>query len=579
MFFLLVAIWFVAIPLANLGTSHLRIIEAINTDEGDLLWLMIQAYRNGNFDLGSSPYGILYYNTCLILTYMLGWFTQVTDTHMIVITRLVSFFALIGTSTVVAKYAHRFKMGQWGLVFILTLLGSQVAIRYGLMLHPDMLQVFFIALGLYCIASYMEQAKPKWILLAMVMAGLAFSSKYSGLILLPLIGIALLLKYKMYYKTIPLNVIRAVNIIGSALIFTSIQLLYASSFAPSITEVGWLSFVLTVGTIISVFVFVFHVALIFNQRLFQNEWIRFLAIKVFLAFVIGFVFGLTFCFAAPQGIIDLQFFSSFLAMTNEHVDGFWFRESSGFIGWVEELLKPNVLKLFWFILACFGLIWALLKGQIRLNNWLVPKLIPAYWIVLYFAVLTFGVNSKFPHYLLPVLPFLFLYAGYVLSQTIELLRAKLAENKLELIHFAVFGILGVILSYQALNYRNTEVAKFQNSPRIAIGEWMDENIQEEIFILADKYIYIPPRQRFKALTLWGISSQVIEETNPDYLAIQYDIYSQFLDINRVDEYLHGRELYLDRNQLYTKLINNTHPGYELVKDLGENKLYRRREAN
>ena len=105
---------FIAFPIAQLGTANHGIIDAINTEEGDLLALIMHIFRENSFNLGSSPYGILYYNLCLASAYALSWFTEVKHTHVIIIARFISYFFLLGSAALIAAYVKRFKMGEWG---------------------------------------------------------------------------------------------------------------------------------------------------------------------------------------------------------------------------------------------------------------------------------------------------------------------------------------------------------------------------------------------------------------------------------------------------------------------------------
>ena len=568
--------FFIVFPLAKLGTSHLRVIEAINTDESDLLWLIIQAFRNGTFDLGSSPYGILYYNICLGLSYVLSWFTHVNDTHIIIITRLVSYTALLGSSALIAKYVQHFKLGNWLVVFFLSLAGSLTLIRYGLMLHPDILQLFFISGGLFCVSFYLENDKLKWFFLSVVCAGLAFSSKYSGLILLPLIVISVLLKYNRVKDKLPIKASILINLLGSTLVFIVIQLFEQTSFIVYINSVAWLAFVLLAGIIVSALVFIFHISALFNKKLIEKDWFSLVAFLITLSFLVGTLFFITFSIAAPQGMVNLQFFTSFLTMTGDHVDGHWFRNDTGFIGWIQALVNARVVKPLWLVLFILGFSLLLKKNFQNKSSWFNPHLLPSYWIFTYLLVITFGVSSKFEHYLIPVIPFFFIYIAYLISSLTDYVSKRVGWLTNSNMGLGISLLFGCTLLIQSFSYKNKKIESFESSSRIAAGNWLDENVIEDVFILADKYTYVPARAHFHYTAYWGISTALIEEFNPDYIVIQNDVYTSFLDSSRVNEYLHGRELFLDRSRLYNDLLSNSHSTYELAKDFKKTKVYKRK---
>ena len=567
---------FIAFPIAQLGTENLRIIDAINTDEGDLLALIMHIFRENSFNLGSSPYGILYYNLCLASAYVLSWFTEVTHTHVIIITRFISYFFLLGSAALIAAYVKRFKMGEWGIAFVLTLLASEVLIRYGLMLHPDSIQMFFIVGGIYFISHFLETGKWKGFILSIICAALAFSSKYSGLLLFPLIGLSVLVKYQDLKNKLPVKKAIAFNIIGSALVFIAVELFYGSSFSRHLDKISSLPFILQTAKIGSAFLFIFHLAVAFSPKLKQFSWVHFIVFVVSSGYTIILVFLLAFLVAAPQGFIGIQFIDSFLIVIGGHAEGHWFRETENKWAWFEVLSQNIVIPYVWYILSFVGLVILTVKSKWSRQNWYTPKWLPFYWIVLFMLVVLKGVGSKFSHFLIPIIPFFFIYVAYAFSEIVDYLTNKwIADQRLQ-IKFFSFLILGGSLLFQGFNFKKEKVVEFENSPRIAVGNWFNENIDNPIFILADKYVYIPNNENLKYRTNFGLTTGLIEELNPDYLAITYDIYSRFTDSSRVGDYLHGHELFMDRTRLYNQLLANTQNDYELIKNFGKNKIYKRR---
>ena len=92
-------------------------------------------------------------------------------------------------------------------------------------------------------------------------------------------------------------------------------------------------------------------------------------------------------------------------------------------------------------------------------------------------------------------------------------------------------------------------------------------------------MYIPYSLNSTFYTYWGLSNAIIEKNSSDYLLINEHTHKSFLNRGDVVDYLHGDELFLERNDLYISLINDTHKDYKLVRDFGRVKLYKKRPPN
>jgi hypothetical protein len=196
-----------------------------------------------------------------------------------------------------------------------------------------------------------------------------------------------------------------------------------------------------------------------------------------------------------------------------------------------------------------------------------PFVLSLSWIVLFLVVLSNGVSSKFAHYLIPIIPFFLLLTGLGATFLFDFLCSNLPQSTKQSLQISVVVLAGLAFSLKLHVHTQQMVVAYQNSDELAIGEWLSENVREEVFILCDKYVYLPPEPHFKHFAPWGLLPEHLEEMNPEYIIIHKRIYEHFLDSSRAEEYLGGAELYLKRNQLYLKLAKDKHPDYEMVKEL------------
>ncbi|RMG78978.1 MAG: hypothetical protein D6707_09055, partial [Bacteroidetes bacterium] len=185
--------WFYASDVIFLASDSLRMVEAFDQDEADFLWLLIDAYNHHSFEIPLYCYGHLYYNIGLIAVYVFGLFSEIHDKEILVILRFTSllfhFAAVFWFYHLIKKYFSRFS--AW-LSSILFLAGSGNLLYYTTNLHPDTTQLFFIVGFFWFLLSAIEKRNFSNYVMAALFAGLAFSVKYAGLFLLPVIFIAFL---------------------------------------------------------------------------------------------------------------------------------------------------------------------------------------------------------------------------------------------------------------------------------------------------------------------------------------------------------------------------------------------------
>lgn len=575
-----VALIFSYWPIVYSASENIRIIDAFNTDEVDFLRAMLDAYNANSFDINRYEYGLLYYNIGLIFFNIVGFFTPITEQVGVIIMRLLSSGFLIGTALVSSKLLRDKKLYTQQLVFLLILLSSIALVNYGTMLHPDLAQVFFVTLSLFYLSKYVTEPTIKTLVYAVLSAGFAFSTKYVGIALLPIIWLLVFI-----YEVEKLKNLSRVK---RAIVLTVLALLGAigsnpdavASYLPSDNEIS--SFILSIVSfcrILCVALLVLGGCSFFLLK--NNQFVKRLLNGAILSLGSFGVFTLGFSIGSPQGIKGFNFLNGIVAVASVHKDGHWFRDDSGFIGWIKILVDNEVVPVYWSLLACVGILlvfYHFIKNRDTLS---IKLIIPFAWIVMFCFVVVFRVKSHFAHYLIPIIPFVLIYAALGIEAIVEKIKAIKAiplfiSNRLSALVTGVICVLGLL---NAITYSNQRVEHFTNSAELKAGEWLKKNVHERAFITADKYTYIPKKENLNYRHYWGLSLEVIENDNPDYLVINKHTYSWFMNAADVDTYLHGRELFLERNKLYHDLENDANVEFKLVADFDEVKVYKKRPPN
>jgi 4-amino-4-deoxy-L-arabinose transferase-like glycosyltransferase len=185
----------VGAKLIGLGAGDFGIVGLFSTDEqlaGQLVKTMILA---GNLGLSHFySYGPLdlYVARVLLLPYQLVG--SVDERSIAVALRLVSLLAGAGCLTVTCALGNRLWNGWAGVAGTALLLCSATFLSWSTTAHPDMLQLLWLLLGIWSATMIMctgsKDSARAWLLLGSVFAALAFATKYSGELLLPVLWIA-----------------------------------------------------------------------------------------------------------------------------------------------------------------------------------------------------------------------------------------------------------------------------------------------------------------------------------------------------------------------------------------------------
>ncbi|MGB0390255.1 MAG: ArnT family glycosyltransferase [Salibacteraceae bacterium] len=564
-------------PIAKIGTFNLEAVRAINTDEWDYLNLCASAFQRGDFFIYKFDYGLLYYNIGLAAIYLIDLVIPMDTQKIIEFLRIQSFVFLILTALLCFDYGKRFVSFKVGLAtFIGVLISSITTLWYGAMLHPDTCQLFFVVLSFYGLARYNKDESWTWMFTALMASGFAFSTKYAGVALLPMIWLVLLTHNATLLKAFKLRWQAIVLMLVSALWFALLDVTWISSYITQDVEetAALYVFIELLRIVAAVFTLVGVFYLVWGAKK-QIKWFIELMKALFLLISSSTVFFLAFIIGSPQSIVDFNFLNGFLYITNAHRDGHWFRNESGLWGWAEILGNSETLGWFWLLFGLLGVI--LIFSRIKTLKWNHPQLLPFYWMLSFLVVIIFRIKSKFSHYLIPIIPVIVFYAAIIID---ELLKRIFKEK--ERVSSMVFGLLVLVYAvwqFGNINeFKNKKVNRFETSPAMSAGYWLEKNAEEGVVILTDNYVYIPPFYNYKPHYVWGVLPQHIKDLNPDYVIIEESIFEQFVDPERVKDYLHGADVYMARHKLYADLLKDENEEYKLVQDFGEVKIYTRRKG-
>src|SRR5215208_1153583 len=188
---LLIAAWAVALGRhLAVGTDDLALVGIFSTDEelsGRIVRQMLAARTLSPSHFFA--YGALYHELAVLAAAPLSWFRPEEQATLL---GLRTVALLGGTATIALTYALGARLyGAWAglLSTVLVALSAELA-DWSITAHPDTVQLACIAAGLLVTCSVLERPARGRIALAAAFAGLAFATKYGGVLLLPLVLLA-----------------------------------------------------------------------------------------------------------------------------------------------------------------------------------------------------------------------------------------------------------------------------------------------------------------------------------------------------------------------------------------------------
>ena len=170
---------------ATYGLDNLNMVQAFNLDEARYVLKMKVSLQQASLDPDLFySYGNLYDSVAYYCITFLEHFGWTINTPLVgFVLRLISLLSSVATFLSLAVFGRIFGLSR-GLAAVTSLafLSMPDFVRFSAMMHPDTLQMFFVVAGL---GSAFARPDFGGALVGALFAGLAFSTKYIGAVVLP----------------------------------------------------------------------------------------------------------------------------------------------------------------------------------------------------------------------------------------------------------------------------------------------------------------------------------------------------------------------------------------------------------
>jgi hypothetical protein len=585
-------VWF-AWPLLWSASESARLVGAFSADEEAHVMLLREAIDNHTPRLGYYQYGYAYLNMGLIPLLMLSYFTDVTEQQIIVWLRMIP--ALFALATVVLTFvlARRYfgRLAAWLSAFLLSITVLNF-LRMSVMSHSDIPQLFFLMLGTYFCCRLAGERCSGWWIGASVAAGFSFGFKYSGLFLLPVIALYGLLQTIQLDRTqIQVNsdlVVRASRLLTSlvslglfvlgfavipyaALPYAGTEY-YGVSMPQFFTNLRVLSLIAGVG--LALLAVVPRVWTVVRQS-------PKLAYLLQLGFLLAITFALAFFVTSPFHVFSVRsgFWRGFLYESLHSSFGHTFAAQNDKLEWFRILSSPELLAPVILGLAVIHL--ALTVYQVVKKGWrglLDPESVLWIWTLFYFGFLVWRVNVRTHRALLPIVPFLLVFAADAITQVMAYASSRLSRrvaSPLTIVGLlAIFSLVLPESLARMLDFRQSTVGREQTSQTVAAGRWLLAHHPPSTLILYDPTSYVPPAFADAQATPWGGTLQLLETLEPDVVIVNRENADQFSDPLLAQTYARDEATFMAKHDYYESLADGG-AGYALISDFGSVQLYER----
>ena len=455
--------------------------------------------------------------------------------------------ALFGTATIVVVYKLGKKLFDKNIgllaALLITIVNSHV--NHSHYATTDVPLTFFILLGVYIGWLLLETGKLKYYIWSGVITGLAISTKIPGVFLLLVLAAAHIVytgrQQKLVFKSVireEISDTRTMIIGGSIILFFStcvfiVMKNFAVIYARLVHVLPNALFTKFGDKVISqvestaiMYALVIAVGLLLlllvRKYIFTN--FKNIAIAVALALLVFFI-------TSPFVFIDWKVFLTdfFNAVLNSKTSwGGMFRNST-----------PSIIYNVSFLVKDFGIFTMLVVGFSVL--YIIYKKSPQGLFLLVFVVayyLYIGTwQLKFMRYLVPIVPFIALFAGHGF---LTLLRFLQKLRKLpRLVRAMAYGIVCFTIAFPGFVYivNNSygyELVLISPDTREVAFDWMKENIPQDAHILREAYTPEIEIAGYKVINVFYDFHDIVDEDfvvdkKIDYLVISSQMFERYLN--------------------------------------------------
>ncbi len=501
--------------LIDVGAADLAVVGLFSTDE-QLAGQLIRAMLLHN-NLGLShfySYGPLDLYAARLALWPWALRHSVPDAAIITTLRAVSLLAGLGCIAISFVLGRRLWDSTTGALAAILLAMSPTTLAWSTTAHPDMLQLFWLLLGLLCAVRLISHRSRQLLMLGAVCASLAFATKYEGELLLPLLWLADLLGLLNARPKggLPLGALLAAFASDAALSLA----LFAACFLlldPSVLRE-------------------------------RHEFLYQARLEAGLAHT-GHLFRLS-----GGGVA-------------------WLGALAG-----ADVLGPVLLAIGlaatagWTAISVRATVPAARTGALSGAARAQERLLLAFWTAGYLLFLFVWIADRQPRYALPALPGLAIFAAAALVGLARRRPAAVLASALMVL--TVAPVLPATLRYErAMAGRMSEPLVRR---RIEAGQWLAARTPANISLIADAYAYLPTSLTNVRVT-FGLTQAEIAADRPQIIVTDAAIRDRFRDPSDAGRYVDGAQAYEQVAATYDALDAGQLACYPLRQRSGPESIY------
>lgn len=458
-------------------------------------------------------YGALYHELAALVA-LPAALDGLSQRDVLIALRLVSLAG--GLATLLLTYMlGRSLFGAWAGVLAAALIAlSPELARWSIIAHPDTVQLALVCGTLLACTHLTRRYQTRALLLAVLLAGLAFATKYLGLLLLPLIALAALAGAA---RTGPWGRPALARFACDGAFAAGV---FVATFALT-NPYALIEWRRSLGQFQAEIAHA-RAGHVFVEAAGGAHWLTIILSPSFLPAVVGL-------FAALAALA-----AGYRVLSNPQLEG---------------------------------------RGPRTILARVDGRLLIALWTGGYLLYLVVQIGYLAPRHALPLLPGLaVLAAGAVALLPARRLR-PLAGVALVLATAIMAGTPLVDLA----GTRRAQAAQLEADPRVIAGHWLAETYPPETVILRDAYAYVPPRF-LRVTTTFGLTERGLAALEPDLVIVNEAIRGRFRNPEDARRYLDGEAAFRERAEAYAAVEQPGRTCYRLRRAFDGVQVYERGAA-
>lgn len=522
---LVIVFLILAVPFLYQNSANLRLVKAFNTDEHFVVEAIKCMFARNTINVNQCvPYVLnwprfLFYLD-LGIVYPTLFIAQPTEQTFILVSRSVS--ALFGGLSVLATYVLGTRLFNpiTGLLAGLLTIMTPIFLNMSLTIHPDIVQLFFILLALFFCYRLANCGKRHDLMMASVMAGIAFSSKLAGIFILPIIALACFLH--LYYNNRPSHL------------------------------TDWL--------------------ILFRKLLVQGLLAAICFSIVFAALTPELLLN-------PDSVV-VGFKNTLAGMTMKGTGRIMADGQADPVQWIKLMFSAGVMSFAMLLHLSLGV---LVTFQLLRRKHL-PHLRPGHavifaWPILFLGYLASTAAYVSPAHLVPAIPIVFIFGSYVLLFPFTTPRLSRYIWQWRLYGTVCMILLGSLIYFKGAQAYGfvSDLAQTRSHPITMTGEWLEQTYPSEVTILHDQYVYVPPKFK-NVMGVWGITREHVALINPDLIITNSAHNWRYTLPGDFDEFRGGAEAYASLREFYKRLYAGLEEPYRNVRAFGPIDVYESRQT-